>query len=252
MPPATPPPAATPAAASDGAGAVAAAGDLEDVAASGRLAAAFETPGTPGVQVTPLPRQRPVVVPPPRFGPLARPPFSLPQLSTPGGSSAAAAAAAEAAPQPSGGLLRRVAAAGRSRFAAAAENDEAAAVAALRESSESAGAAALGSPGLPQARSTSLTSLLARREGSSGELAVCGRAASFSSFRSPSGGNLSLQVAARASSFTSFGGSSSNLSNIMGPGSRPGSSKQLDGLEEAAQAGSPGAAAGEQLRRLRL
>ncbi|PRW60617.1 D-lactate dehydrogenase [Chlorella sorokiniana] len=68
-------------------------------------------------------------------------------------------------------------------------------------------------------------------EGSSGDLTVCGRAASFSSFRSPSGGSLSLQVAARASSFTSFGGSSSNLSNIMG--SRPSSSKQLDSLEEA-------------------
>ena len=222
------------------------------MAASGRLAVEFETPGTPGVQVTPLPRQRPVVVPPPRFGPLGRGAFSLPQLSTPGASSAAAAAAGEAAPQPAGGPLRRAAAAGRSRFAAAAENDEATAVAVLRQSTEAMAASGLSSPGLLQARSGSVASLVAaRQEGSSGDLAVCARAASFSSFRSPSGGNLSLQVAARASSFTSFGGSSSNLSNIMG--SRPSSSKQLEGLDEVTgMSGSGEDAAGDQLRRLHL
>ena len=119
----------------------------------------------------------------------------------------------------------------------------------MRQSTESVGAAGLGSPAPQQARSGSLSSLALRQEGSSGDLVVCGRAASFSSFRSPSGGNLSLQVAARASSFTSFGGSSSNLSNIMG--SRPGSSKQLEALEEAA-GGSGADAAGDQLRRLHL
>lgn len=225
-----------------------AAGDLEDAAASGRLAAAFETPGTPGVQITPLPRQRPVVVLPPRFGPLGRGPFSLPPPATPGASSAAAAAAGEAVPQPAGGQLRRSAAAGRSRFAAAAENDETTAAAVLRQSSESMAAAGLGSPGPLQARSGSVPSFVAQQEGSSGDLVACGRAASFSSLRSPSGGSLSLQVAARASSFTSFGGSSSNLSNIMS--SRPGSSKQLDGLEEVGGSGAD--AARDQLRLLHL
>lgn len=125
-------------------------------------------------------------------------------------------------------------------------------MAALRQSSEAMGAAGLSSPSLLQARSGSVPSLVAaRQEGSSGDLAVCGRAASFSSFRSPSGGNLSLQVAARASSFTSFGGSSSNLSNIMG--SRPSSSKQLEGLDEVAgMSGSGTDTADDQLRRLHL
>lgn len=251
-PPSTPPPAAPPAAASDGAGAVAAAADEHDAASStANVAQAWETPGTPGVQVTPLPRQRPVVQP--RVGPLGHSPFM--HLSTPGGASAppAAAAAAEAAAnvpaaQPAAAPPRKSAAPGRSRFAAAVENDEAAAIAALRASVERS---ALSSPGAPQARSTSFTTL-AKREGSSSSLHVAARAASFTSFAGGSSGNL--QLAARAASFTSFGGSRSNLSNIAGMASRQPSKALLDAAaEEAAGNGAAGAPeAGDQLQQLHL
>ena len=220
--------------------------------ASSSTAQAFETPGTPGVKVTPLPRQRPVVVAP-RTGPLGRPtPFLLPSLGTPGGGNAATAG--EAQPSAPGGLARKGAAPGRSRFAAAAaaerENDGAAA---LHQSVDS-GLAALGSPlGVQAGRSSSLTSLA--KDASSGSLQLAARASSFTSFGGGSTGNL--QLAARASSFTSFGGGSCNLIG-GGMGSRPASFSKLasEGLEQQqapeCNGESPQRPLSEQLHRLRL
>lgn len=234
VPPTTPPPAVLPTAASDGAGAVAAAADLDDAAISsirGAAAAVYETPGTPGLHVTPLPRQRPVVQQ--RCGPLARSPFLLPLTPGSAGSSMPVAEQQQqqAAPGVPAGPVRRPAAPAKSRFAA--ENAEPAA------SSPAVDPGSLSSPGTLAARASSFTGALAK-DASSG----------------------SLQLAARAASFTSFGRSSS--SNIVGLGSRPSSKQLLEATEEGTPRGEAEAAAGaekaaspvrplaETLHRLRL
>lgn len=184
--------------------------DESAVLGSSSLAQTFETPGTPGLKTTPLPRQRPVPSAQQR-GLLGRTPFLL-SLSSPfrggaaaaaGGGSTASLAAAELQPLAVGLRSRAAAAtspapAQRSRFAA--ENDE---TLLLRQSSES-----LTSPGAA-ARSSSFTSLVASKDPSS-SLELAGRSNSFASFGGSSSSNL--QVSARAGSFSSFGGgSSSNL-----------------------------------------
>ena len=263
VPPTTPPPAAAapPACASDGAGSVAPAADVGDDAASGAAAPdCFEQPGTPGLKTTPLPRQRPVVQP---RAPLGRTPFLLPLVS-PGSSGTAVGTSAPADLQPVAAGVRGKTAAGRSRFAAAAENDEgaASAAAAMRASTETM----LSSPGAALVgRASSLTSLCSRDGGSSSNLQVQERGASFTSaFGGSSGGNLplqarassftsyggggssgSLQLAARASSLTSFGGRSSG--NLSSPGS-----KQLPGKPPAGEAGQQAGTAAELLQRLQL
>lgn len=189
----------------------------------------------PALQVTPLPRQRPVVVAA-RFGPLGCAPLLLPTLGTPPGSSASAlAAAGEApAPAPSGLGARKAAAPGRSRFAAA--------VAAERENEEE--------PASPASRSSSVASLAKGASGSS--LPLCARASSFTSFGGGSSGNL--QLAERAHSFTSFAGSSGNLRSPSGGlGSRPASFSKLGAAEGGeAAGGSPRRPLAERLSRLRL
>ncbi|KAL4447603.1 hypothetical protein ABPG75_004822 [Micractinium tetrahymenae] len=286
--PATPQPAATPPPCMGP-------GRLEDVLAHGQadelVAAGYETPGTPGLKTTPLPRQRPV--PPVQHrGLLGRTPFLLPFLNPGGGGSSAAAAvsssgslaAAELQPL-AAGLRGRAGAAPagppqRSRFAAAAENEEAQS---LRESTE---APSLGSPAaVVDARSASFTSAFAGKGpssslelaarsnslasfggSSSSNLQLAGRAGSFSSFGGGSSGNL--QLAARAGSFSSFGGvSSGNLSAVGSAGAGSCSpvgkarSRQAlaDGLDLQPAAvlsgeGLAGAAAalGEQLQRVQL
>lgn len=206
--PATPQPAATPPP-------CAGPGHFEEVPRPGQaeelVAPGFETPGTPGLKTTPLPRQRPVP-PVQQRGLLGRTPFLLPFLNPGGRSSAAAAPSSIGSPataelQPlAAGLRGRAGPAAaptqRSRFASA-ENDESQS---LRESTE---APSLGSPAAQlDARPASFTSAFAGK-GPSSSLEVAARSNSFASFGGNSSGNL--QLVARAGSFSSFGGSSGNV-----------------------------------------
>lgn len=219
-PPATPPPAA---AASDGSGSVAPAADMHDDAGSGggmgpARPHCFETPGTPGLKTTPLPRQRPVQQQQQQRAPLGRTPFLVP-LVPPGGGSGHAAGAG---PGPAKGLqpgppsMRgSKAGARRSRFAAAAENDESRAAAAAASAALQAGAGAevpLSSPLLAR-RASSFTSLLSKESSSGSNLQLTDRAVSFGGSCSNGG---SQTLVPRASSFTAFGGTLSNLGSPSG------------------------------------
>ena len=247
-PPTTPLQAGLQCAASDGTGAVAAAAELADDVDS-HAARSFETPGTPGLKTTPLPRQRPVP-PAQQRGLLGRMPFLLPQTPGSAGASTGSLAAAELQPL-AGGLRCKVAAPPvRSRFAAAAdrENDEGAA--SLR-SSVDAGSSQLGSPLVPS-RSASLTSFA--KDGSAAAQDLAGRSNSFASFGGNSSGNL--QLAARAGSFSSFGGggSSGSLSGVAagraGSSSPVGKGRSRQHLLEGLDAEQQQAA--EQLHRVQL
>lgn len=191
--PATPQPAATPPP-------CAGPGHFEEVPRPGQaeelVAPGFETPGTPGLKTTPLPRQRPVP-PVQQRGLLGRTPFLLPFLNPGGRSSAAAAPSSIGSPataelQPlAAGLRGRAGPAAaptqRSRFASA-ENDESQS---LRESTE---APSLGSPAAQlDARPASFTSAFAGK-GPSSSLEVAARSNSFASFGGNSSGNLQVRL----------------------------------------------------------